>query len=375
MKETPLTVSASKEDAEKVRSIILDHALFDPERSVKRDERVHFPIGLPEDKDLVWLRSLVGNVEISDDLTRTGTRAPHLSPFERIAARLEEELSGPELEVLPDRWEKIGKCLVLKLPVEFKGKKNRIAEVYMDVLGGSYVLEDEGGISGELREPLFRTIIPPADGNYNVVHKEGGSTYWLDPRRIMFSSGNVLERVLFPRIIRKGPMVPSSTGDRNPGDDEVILDMFAGIGYFSIPVARSCSPERIISIEKNPVSFNYLERNIEDNEVAEKVECILGDNRDVSPKGSVDRVIMGYVGGTVGFLPTALEALRPEGGILHVHDTVKIEDGRDGLLERARNTAEGSGWSLDLIGSRRVKSFAPRIDHIAVDIMVLPIVP
>jgi len=58
-----------------------------------------------------------------------------------------------------------------------------------------------------------------------VCHKEAGYSYILDPEKVMFSMGNREEKARIARMVNESP---------RPGR---IADMFAGIGYFSVPLA------------------------------------------------------------------------------------------------------------------------------------------
>ena len=79
------------------------------------------------------------------------------------------------------------------------------------------------------------------------------------------------------------------------GKGEIVVDMFAGIGYFSIPMAVHSKPEKIVSIEINPESFNYLKENLRLNRVEDIISPVLGDCSTAAPEGIADRVIMGYM--------------------------------------------------------------------------------
>jgi len=71
-----------------------------------------------------------------------------------------------------------------------------------------------------------------------VRHREQGCTFILDPTRVMFAQGNRVEKARIAALVRPG---------------ERIADMFAGIGYFTIPAARSGA--RIHAMEINPVAL------------------------------------------------------------------------------------------------------------------------
>ena len=122
----------------------------------------------------------------------------------------------------------------------------------------------------------------------------------------MYSKGNLAERKRMSKL----------------GQGEIVVDMFAGIGYFSIPMAVHARPEKFFSIEINPESFAYLKENIRLNHVEGIITPILGDCSQAAPEGEADRVIMGYVGTTHHYLEPAMKALKKSGGILHYRETV-----------------------------------------------------
>jgi len=59
----------------------------------------------------------------------------------------------------------------------------------------------------------------------------------------MFSSGNMDERIRMSMI-----------SDKN----EVVVDLFAGIGYLLCRMAVYSKPEKIYACEINPVAYDYL---------------------------------------------------------------------------------------------------------------------
>jgi len=151
-----------------------------------------------------------------------------------------------------------------------------------------------------------------------------------------------------------------------------VVDLFAGIGYFTVPIAARSGASRIYACEKNPDSFAFLLENLRLNRVEEKVVPLSGDCRTSAPRGVADRVIMGYVGGTEKFLPTAIAALKPAGGTVHFHEAypqeTKFRDAR-----RALGRAACGEWKVRFLREREVKSFAPGIDHVVVDAQYRPL--
>ena len=355
-----MTVRVPKYMAEDVRSVVLGAGLFDPERSIGRDrEHVYLPVLLDSENES-YLRSRLDSFENASLISctdMTPRRSFRLTPFEQIRERLKGEMDRKDLESLPGSWELLGDCLIIKNCDLDRRKLMKAAEVYKEVLGSRYVLLDRGGVSGELRSPDHLTLIPPEDGVKVTDHIENGLIYRLDPSRIMFSSGNTAERV------RSGKYPVEYPTDSR---EELVLDMFAGIGYFTMPVARSERVEKVLACEKNPLSHRFLRENVRLNDLGDKILPVLGDNRKCLPEGFADRIIMGYVGTTRDYLDSAISYLKPGGGIIHLHETVPGEVGVSGLADDLGKKFRDLGWGFELLDGYRIKWYAPRIEHVVV---------
>jgi tRNA wybutosine-synthesizing protein 2 len=172
---------------------------------------------------------------------------------------------------------------------------------------------------------------------------------------VMFSSGNMAERKRMGLI-------------SNP--QETVVDLFAGIGYFTLAMAVHSRPKKIIACEMNLVAFDYLCKNIILNHVTDIVEPIHGDNRKVAPKGCADRVLLGFLHETDTFLPIALECLRDQKGLLHYHDLVSRGKTTEQLVGQIQTVAEGYNRYATLLLAKEIKSYAPGISHVVLDVRI-----
>ena len=274
-------------------------------------------------------------------------------PFNIITEQLSKELPNELIKILPNKWEKVGDVVTLVLPKELEKYKELIGEKYADILKCKTVLSDIGGITGELREPNVEIIYGLKETE--TTHKENGICYKLDPQKVMFSSGNMDERIRMATISNK---------------NEVVVDLFAGIGYFTLPIAVYSRPEMIVSCEKNPVSFEYLKENITLNNVTDVVEPLLGDNRKIAPRFISDRVIMGYIGETKAFLETAINCLKENIGIIHYHDKIPEKNIPNEPIDEVSKVAEKFDRTVNLIGYKHVKSYAPGVGHYVFDVKI-----
>lgn len=114
------------------------------------------------------------------------------TPFDEVVAALSPRL-GSRTAVLPSKWEKIGDVLVLRFPAELRAETDAVCQAYATVLGCRSVVDDVGGIAGQHRVPQVRLLW----GSEETIteHRENGVRYRLDPRQVMFSSGNMAERI------------------------------------------------------------------------------------------------------------------------------------------------------------------------------------
>ena len=266
------------------------------------------------------------------------------TPQERIS----EILGGiPELEGhLPDRWEFVGDIVILKLDQDCEPYLDEIGDAYAEVLGAKTVCADVHGVSGEFRQPSMRVIHGTETESTRL---ENGIRYRFDVTKVMFASGNTDERMRMRNL--------DCTG-------ETVVDMFAGIGYFTLPLARFSGARRVFACEKNPESYHYLVENVRLNEVGDVVLPMLGDNRSIPGMDFADRILMGYVQTTSEFLPAALRMIRI-GGIIHYHDTFPVGD-QDRRVDEIFSPLCG----YEVLGIREVKSFAPSVSHYVADVRI-----
>jgi tRNA wybutosine-synthesizing protein 2 len=267
-----------------------------------------------------------------------------------LAALLKDELTAEELAALPRGWQIIGEVALVHIPAVLRSKKALVAEGLLKLYPRCKTVLETRRIAGEYRQPVVEKLA--GDGT-ETLHKENYVVYKLDVAKVMFSQGNFYERR------RMGTV----------GQGENVVDMFAGIGYFTLPMAVHARPRKILAIELNPVSYGYLCENVRLNHVEDIVEPVLGDCREKSPEGWADRVIMGYVGTTQEYLPWGIRALKP-GGILHYHETTPDKLVFERPIRNIKEAAEAQGRSAEVLDTIKVKKYSPGVWHVVIDARV-----
>ncbi len=270
-----------------------------------------------------------------------------------LRAAMRDLLTREELELLPAGFDHIGHVAVVALPRGLLQRAGEVARALLRVKGVRTVALRTGGVAGRLREPRVEVIA--GDPVTETVHRENTCLFKLDVARVMFSLGNVFERARVARLVRPG---------------EVVVDVFAGIGQFSIPIAKHARPGEVYAIELNPVAYRYLRENVRLNRVGHVVRPVLGDCARVAPRGVADRVVIGMLHVTHEYLPLALRVLKPGGGVIHYHESVPSKLRFERPVKRILEAASGRG--VEILGERVVKRYAPGVDHIVIDAKIGP---
>ena len=278
---------------------------------------------------------------------------------ENFKEKLREILSDEELSVLPRGFQVIGRVIIIKLNPLLLEKKILIAKKYMELLPSTKsVYLNMGRIKGKYRTPE-KIVFLVGEDDPIVEHKEHGIIYRFDFTKIMFSMGNLNERKFLSTLVK---------------ENEVIVDMFAGIGYFSLPIAKHSKPKIIYSIELNLESFKYLTENIKINHLDEIIIPINGDSKGEVIKLSksgvrADRVIMGVFPAPKDFIKEALTLTKESGTTFH-YEGIATKDNYLSLFNEFKEIAEISNYKCKLLSKRFVISYGPHLYHVVIDILV-----
>ena len=339
-----LGVKVPRAGAEDLRTRLTALRLVDKSKSILEDgDMILIPLlGAPRSAALEEFRATVVDFEFPD------RKSPKVDPIILIrkAARIPEELK----QTLPDKWELLGDVVIIRLGDEFVPYLREVGEAYGYVLKSKAVLREVGAIEGEFREPKMSLIFGT---DTETMHVENHVRFRLDAARTMFSSGNEEERIRMATI---------------RCDGETVIDMFAGIGYFSIPLAVYQNPSKVIACEINPVAYRYLEENIALNKVEGKVLPVLGDNRGLQGESIADRIVMGYVKTTHEFLSAAVRLIK-SGGIVHYHETCPNDLLPARPIQRLQESVKNG--TVEIMRHKEIKSYAPGVSHVVVDARII----
>ncbi|WP_247730089.1 class I SAM-dependent methyltransferase [Halovivax limisalsi] len=332
-------------------------------------------------------------------------RPPAATRIDRVVRQVDPEYRPTDLDTLlrergwsererdreraPGSWAVVGDVVLVTIPPDCPDEGD-VADALLELHGGAETVLADEGVSGRFREPRTRHLAGETDTE--TVHVEHGTAYALDPAAVMFSPGNQAERVRMGEVVEP---------------DERVFDMFAGIGYFTLPMARAGA--NVTATELNPTAFRYLIENAVRNDVTDDVAAYNTDCRELAGSVDADRVVMGYYGigaaaepddersadesedadpttgsdaasgddsaagrrreSAVSFLPAALESLASD-GVIHLHAAVHESDPRAVLDDRITDAVASRGRSARIRDRRRVKTHSAGVVHVVLDVAV-----
>lgn len=145
----------------------------------------------------------------------------------------------------------------------------------------------------------------------------------------MFSKGNINEKMRMADLDCK---------------NEIVVDLFSGIGYFSLPLLIHAKAKHLYACEWNPNAIEALKKNLITNKVdSNRYTIIEGDNRINRPTDVAQRVILGILPSCLDWMQTAFECIdKSAGAILHCHDLVETKPPSLGDKHTSMNSLEAS---------------------------------
>ncbi|KAK2644488.1 hypothetical protein Ddye_019683 [Dipteronia dyeriana] len=291
---------------------------------------------------------------------RRAFKSPLNTMTEAVASLVQRKgLSATLLEQLPSRWERLGDIVVLPVTAFKDSAWDSIGDELWPIIAKSLNtsrLARQGCVAPTGTRDSTLEILVGDNGWVN--HCENGILYSFNATKCMFSWGNLSEKLRMARL---------------DCTDEVIVDLFAGIGYFVLPFLVRAKAKLVYACEWNPHAVEALKYNLQANSVSDRCIVLEGDNRITAPKGVANRVCLGLIPTSENSWVTAIRALRTEGGMLHVHGNVK--DSGEGLWTDHVSKSiseiaisEGHCWEVTVEHVERVKWYAPHIRHLVADV-------
>ncbi|NXY26318.1 TYW2 protein, partial [Atrichornis clamosus] len=354
-------------------------------------------------------------VRIQDPVPSRASR--RRTPAQKLRDELRRLLGGSWSEELerdvPHAWQRHGD-LVLLSEDSFKAAPwERLGPVLWETvasaLGAQRVARRGRVLPDGMRTPSV-TLLLGQDGW--VEHVDNGIRYSFDVTKCMFSSGNITEKLRVALL---------------PCSGEVLVDLYAGIGYFTLPFLVHAGAAFVHACEWNVHAVEALHRTLVLNGVQDRCHIHHGDSRQLELQDVADRVNLGLIPSSEEGWPVACRVLKKDtGGVLHIHHNVETPPApallQTPVLPAERGCPEGAGydgeaqhpiedsekevlgarirpewqrwaeataaqirgllaelhgrpWSTSILHIEAVKSYAPHVHHLVLDLECRPVLP
>ncbi|XP_071425468.1 tRNA wybutosine-synthesizing protein 2 homolog isoform X2 [Pithys albifrons albifrons] len=328
------------------------------------------------------------------------------APAQKLRDELRRLLGGcwsEELERdVPHAWQRHGDLVLLSEDSFRAALWERLGpalwEAVASALGARRVARRGRVLPDGERTPSV-TLLLGQDGW--VEHVDNGIRYTFDVTKCMFSPGNITEKLRVASL---------------PCSGEVLVDLYAGIGYFTLPFLVHAGAAFVHACEWNVHAVEALRRALVLNGVQDRCRVHHGDSRQLELRDTADRVNLGLIPSSEGGWPVACRVLKKDtGGILHIHHNVETPPAPPPVLlaeqgsQEAQHPMEDTGkgtvgarvraewkrwaeatatriqgllaelhgwpWRTSILHVEAVKSYAPHVHHLVLDLECRPVLP
>jgi tRNA (guanine37-N1)-methyltransferase len=281
----------------------------------------------------------------------------------RLREKLSETLPAETLSKIYNSFDIIGDIAIIKIPPSNISNAEKVAKQMMVVHRNiRTVFTPVTRITGDFRVRELRLLA--GESKTNTIHKEAGCIFKVDVEKTYFS----------PRLLYEHQRIASFVKS-----NETVVNMFAGVGCFSIIIAKTVRPVKVYSIDVNPTAVECMEKNVKINKVQDSVFPILGDSKDIISAqlgGLADRVLMPLPEKVLEYLPYALSALKPSGGMIHYYD-FQHASGKENPIAKTKTIVtkklDNLGVGYMFANSRVMRPTGPNWYQIVLDIKVDPL--
>ena len=374
--DSALAVLVDKSNASTIRQSLTAAKLIDDKFIIKQvDSMIAIPILDNEQvKNLTWFDDTKHEITELNLLLKNQKYTPAQQMAQDMTLYLKQHIDSDLAQLilnLPQKWELFGNLAIIPnsamnnsqwqdlFALITQEQEQEIWRIIARSLRVDRLARQDRIATDMMRTSQVKMLL---GGSGEVEINDFGVKFWLDVTKVMFSSGNVTERHRIGNIDMSG---------------EIIVDAFAGIGYYTLPMLVRSNAEHVYACEINPNSIQALQNGAKLNNVSKRLTILEGDNLSTMKQvyAMADRVHLGILPSSEKAWQSAINCLKSSGGKLHIHMNVeeeKIDDFVayciDSIAKLAKQLGREGIVSAEHV--EKVKWYAPRIRHIVVDLSV-----
>jgi len=268
---------------------------------------------------------------------------------------LESILTPQESEELISAFDQIGDIIIVRIPDSLLPKKKLIGDTLLnEVKIVKSVFYQSSPVEGDFRTRNLEILA--GEDKTQTEYKEFGCRFVVDVANAFFSPRLSTERERIANQIQDG---------------EIMVNMFAGVGMFSIMAAKkkNCT---VYSIDINPIASKLCVKNIGLNKLAGKVISINGDTAKIIEKelqDKADRTLMLLPERSDEFLDSAIKTTK-DGGIIHYYSHIHADKKSDAGKLSEKHFLDVFPVKSEILTSKIVRPVGPRYYQTVVDVKI-----
>ena len=268
---------------------------------------------------------------------------------------LENILSTNENDELISAFDQIGDIIIVRIPESLLSKKKIIGGTLLnEVKIAKSVFYQASAVEGDFRTRNLEILA--GVNSTETEYKEFGCRFLVDVENAFFSPRLSTERERIANLIQDG---------------EIMTNMFAGIGMFSIMATKKkkCT---VYSLDINPIASKLCEKNIEMNKLAGKVISINGDASKIIEEQLMDksdRTLMLLPERSDEFLESAINTTK-DGGIIHYYSHIHADKKSEAGKLSEEHYLQVTPVKSEILFSKIVRAVGPRYYQTVVDIKI-----
>ena len=268
---------------------------------------------------------------------------------------LEDVLSEKESAEFISAFDQIGDIIIVRIPDSLLSKKKIIGKTLLEnVKTANSVFCQSSPVEGDFRTRDLEIIA--GQDKTETEYKEFGCRFVVDVQKAFFS----------PRLSNERNRIAEQILD-----GETVINMFGGIGMFSIIAAKNkkCS---VYNIDINPDAVELCEKNIKLNKLSGKVFSIQGDATQIIKEkleNKGDRVLMLLPERSDEFLDSAVAATK-NNGIIHYYSHIHADKKSEAPKLSENHFMDISPVVSKVLNSKIVRAVGPRYYQTVVDVKI-----
>ena len=352
MPKTNMCIKVPKQQGETAIALTSELELIDKSLLIQKEgNALCIPLlRPPQENELSTIQKRIPTLEIT-----TNTFREKKPSIETLMQTLEGKLPPHLLEVVPQALDIIGDIVILEIPVELEPHKTLIGQAILQTHKNiKTVLAKAGAISGTYRIREFTFIA--GEQKTQTIHKEFGCQYHVDVAKAYFS----------PRLSHEHQRVASLVQS-----GETVVDLFAGVGPFSVLIAKKNPRVKLYAVDLNPDAVELLKINARVNRVDNRVFPIQADAKQIAKgklNGVADRVIMNLPETAIGFVDSACQVIKPQGGVIHFYGFIRKPDTIAEMKLRFSNAVRDAERKVtEFLYAKSIRETAPYESQVVLD--------